>query len=137
MKFVKLTKLCVAILAREAYLDYLNKTFKIVIEPSYGYDESVRNKKFKLEFKDCIYLTADNIPPKLSNIEFIAWGERPVNCCRGKECKLFLNLVEKQVNPLVNIKKRDQVKYTHFFFQNIVGNCIELLAAKASVTELK
>lgn len=125
-------------LASNIVLNYSKMSFCMTIKPDVTDNKTLLGKKFQLLFKDVIFVSADHtsLISKEGQLEFISWGKFPVNCCRNGKCKLFEELYKREWNhDMMRVKREDF--YTHYFFQNILGNEINLLAKGVGVGEIE
>jgi hypothetical protein len=146
MTFDQLAKLSVAIRAKEINLDYFARVLKMVVEPEYGFNEAIKNRKFQLVFKDCIYLCCCNTSRMAweGETEFIAWGKHLEKLHSGSTCKKLLNdFLGKTIGAgserfgfvRINVQQHFDI-YQHYYFQNTLGDAMEILCSKALVTDV-
>jgi hypothetical protein len=80
--------------------DYLGRIVTMIIEPNYGFKESIKGKLFKLKFTDCIYICSSNTSQLAEGgyTEFISWGRNPKECCQNNKCKLLNSFLSRTIN---------------------------------------
>ncbi len=137
MTFEYLNHEIVYITTNNVVFDYPKMRLSMVIKPDVTETSDLLEKQFRITFKDVIFIKADHTSFSTTErqIEFIAWGKSPINCCANGVCKLFTELYKRDWNyDMMRIKEGDN--YTHYFFQNVVGNEINLLAKEVEVDEV-
>lgn len=139
MDLQKLRKNCISIFVLKADFNYQKKIFKMTVNPD-GCKKPIAGKAFGLKFLNCIYLSAANLyPPDPGGfgIEFIAWGEKPEDCCQKGDCKLLEKILKERLNPYpppISLKKENG---HHYFFQNTFGDQFDIIASDCEVSENK
>ncbi len=143
MIFEDLNKQVVAVRAKDIDFDYFSRKFTISITPEYGYEKALEGKRFKIDIGNCVYFCGANTSKMASSMqeaEFVVWGKH-----REEECNESCNeLIDKLLSTTPSaatskdfmLKKKLDKQYFHYFFQGIMGDAIDILAAEDSVTEI-
>ena len=146
MTFEELADLSVAIKAKEINYDYFRREFKLVVTPEYGYKERVKGKIFQIKLQDCIYFCGSNISimADAGNTEFIVWGKSSGQADKKtSNVALLNNFLSRTINEGIRNfgshgtrTKISATKYNHYYFQNVFGDSIEILASNSTVKEI-
>lgn len=144
MTFEELNGLVVAIRARGINFDYFERVFSMSIFPEYGYKKSVEGKSFQIEIQNCVYFCCSNTSKMAggNETEFIMWGKHLEEECNKKYCnELVEHFLSKTPSAAVGkdsmMRKDSDEQHYHYFFQNALGDAIDILATKDFVKEIK
>jgi hypothetical protein len=139
----ELHKNIVAIYLKSIKYDYFGRTVEMLITPNYGVKEDFIGRKFKLLFNDCVgtlFVNTSLWANKGQETEFIAWGERSDH----SEVKKMLDAFSSRMpfkdlseDIILNRKEVKELKgYSYYFFENVLGDGIELIASESKVEEV-
>ncbi len=146
MTFDELNDKVVAIRATVIKFDYFNRTLHLIAVPEYGFSKypELTNRKFNIEINDCMYFCGANTS-KMANgnmTEFTSWGKHKENKCDKKYCN---NLIESFLSKTPSgvlgkdstMRRNLNMQYYHYFFQNVLGDAMDVLASEDIVEEIK
>jgi hypothetical protein len=107
----------------------------MIIEPDYGVEEEVKDKKFKIVFEDCINLSIRGLSKHdSSGIEFISWGKIED---KGRTIEFINGSTEIQGFGKFSSRVGNQIgDYDTYFFENVFGDIIYITCWTVSVTQL-
>ena len=143
MTFDEINSICVAIIATDVKYDFFSKKFLLIFKPEYGYDESIKEKTFKITFNNCIYFIAASSSKMAitGQTEFTSWGKHTSDLCDENNCINLLNsyLSDKPGAGFEKSFLRNDIsdkKIDHYYFYNRLGDDIDLLAESTQVDEI-
>jgi hypothetical protein len=141
MMFDELNKICVAVWATELRFDYFGRTVLMIVKPNYGFDNNIKDKLFQLTFTECMYVCSSNISRLAEDgyTEFISWGKSQKDCCKNNSCKLLDSFLSRTISAgftSFGFNQTNTGHYGHYYFENALGDAIDIICSSAKVIEI-
>lgn len=140
---------CTAIRVIKVTYDFFSRVVTMVVKPEYGYDASLKNTVFQLQFSDCIYFCSGNtsLQSEDSETEFISWGRADTDT-EAERLNVLKDFLRNTLNSggLTFFPHKHKYRiypdtlasqhYHFYFFENVLGDALWLICAHADVQEV-